>query len=148
MDTGINQVVKDGNGNAILFTALMAAIVANVLPTPADALYFSAQQKDKERLENGLITPSQYWRRDMIGYYAYTGGYYLIIFLALQALGGTYKNNARVLLAVLSGGLVLGVYGKNVSRDEEIPALHEQQSKALGKGAPACAPPPAVCTKF
>ena len=37
MDLGIGKVVGEGNGNAIIYTALLAAMVANALPTPADA---------------------------------------------------------------------------------------------------------------
>ncbi len=130
METGISKAVSDGNGNAIIYTALIAAIIANAMPTPADALYFRAQQKDKEKLENGEITPKQYWKRDMLGYYGYTAGYYLSLFLVMQAFGGDYKNNARVLIALISGGLILGVYNKNVKKDEVIAALHQQQKLA------------------
>jgi hypothetical protein len=129
METGIQKEINNGNGNVILYTALLAAIVANCTPTPADYFYFRAQQRDKEKLENGEITPKQYWRRDIAGYYGYTAGYYAIIFLTLQAIGGTYKNNARVLMALLSGGLIIGVYAKNVQKDEELQALHAQNKQ-------------------
>ncbi len=131
METGIEKVVQDGNGNAILYTALIAAIIANVTPTPADYFYFRAQQTDKEKLESGEITPKQYWTRDILGYYGYTAGYYLSIFLILQAFGGSYKTNSRVLIALLSGGLILSVYRKNIKKDEELQALHAQQQKSL-----------------
>lgn len=155
METGIEKVVKDGGGNAIIFTALLAAIVANVMPVPTDALYFRAQSADKLKLENGEITPKQYWKRDIIGYYSYTAGWYISLFVILQAVGGNYKNNARILLVLLSGGLIMGVYNKNVTKDEEIQKLHKQQQDALAKKigvstcaltpATACAPVPAVC---
>lgn len=159
MDTGIGKVVKDGGGNAIIFTALLAAIVANVLPTPADVLFFNAQSSDKTKLENGQITPKQYWMRDMLGYYGYTASWYLALFIILQAAGGSYKNNARILIAVLSAGLIVGVFNKNVKKDNELEDLKKQQQDALAKklGVPtcalyttpvasACAPVPAVCT--
>ena len=40
MDLGIGKVVNDGNGNAIIYTALLAGMIANALPTPADSIYF------------------------------------------------------------------------------------------------------------
>lgn len=130
MDTGISQVVKDGNGNALLFTAIAAAAIANIMPTPADYFYFKAQSRDKEKLEKGLITPKQYWTRDIAGYYLYTAGWYTAMFLTIQALGGTYKNNSRILLALLSGGLIIGVANQNIKRDEQIRALEKQQKNA------------------
>ena len=41
MDLGINKVINDGNGNTLLYTALIAAAIANTLPTPFDSIYFS-----------------------------------------------------------------------------------------------------------
>jgi hypothetical protein len=34
MDLGIAKVVNEGNGNAILYTALLGAMIANAVPTP------------------------------------------------------------------------------------------------------------------
>ncbi len=130
MDTGIQKAIKDGNGNAIIMTAVIAAAIANFLPTPADYFYFSAQSKNKEKLEKGEITPKQYWTRDILGYYSYTAIWYMSLFLILQAAGGTYKNNARILIALLSGGLVIGIAQKNIKRDEELQTLAQQHNIA------------------
>jgi len=40
MDLGINKVINDGNGNTIIYTALIAAMLANAVPTVADGIYF------------------------------------------------------------------------------------------------------------
>ena len=155
MDAGVEKIVKDGGGNTLIFTALLAAITANILPVPTDALYFRAQQRDKSRLENGEITPKQYWTRDILGYYSYTALWYIFLFTILQAVGGDYKNKARILMILLSGGLVIGVAQKNISRDEELEELKKQQQAALAKklGVSACAlsttapPVSAIATK-
>lgn len=135
METGINEVVKDGKGNAILYTALLAAVVANVMPTPFDSFYFSQEQKNKSKLEEGLITPAQYWKYDMLGYYGWTAAWYMSLFIILQAVGGEFKNNARILVVIASGGLLYAVYNKNVQRDNELQDLHQQQQQALLKRA-------------
>ena len=146
MDTGIGEVVKGGNGNAIIFTALLAAIVANVMPVPTDYLYFQAQQSDKEKLESGCITAKQYWTRDILGYYGYTASWYLFLFLILYSANGSYKNNSRILLALLSAGLIVSVYNKNITKDEQIQDLRNQQQEALAKklGVSKCAL--SICT--
>ena len=38
MDLGIKKVVDEGNGNTLIYTALIAAAIANTLPTPFDAI--------------------------------------------------------------------------------------------------------------
>ena len=38
MELGINKVIKEGNGNTIIYTALIAAAIANTLPTPFDGI--------------------------------------------------------------------------------------------------------------
>ena len=86
MDLGINKVVSDGNGNALIYTALIAAAVANAIPTVADGFYFSLQQKWKQELEEGKITAEQYWKRDIFHYYTITSGYYGVVLLTMVAL--------------------------------------------------------------
>ena len=123
MEIGIEKVVKEGNGNAIIITALVAAAIANALPTPADSLYFDMQQKIKQQFEEGTITPEQYWRKDIVNYYTYTAGWYLALVLIVLAFGGSFKNNARILIVLVSGGLVYGVYKKNVQKDIDLMKL-------------------------
>ena len=36
--SGFSEIIKSGNGNTLIITALLAAVVANALPTPADGL--------------------------------------------------------------------------------------------------------------
>jgi hypothetical protein len=45
MDLGIEKVVNEGNGNTLLYTALLAAAIANTLPTPFDSIYFRRVNK-------------------------------------------------------------------------------------------------------
>ena len=143
MDTGIGKAIKDGDGNAIIMTAVLAAAIANVLPTPMDSIYFSRQYKLKEDLEAGKITPEQYWWHDIGEYYLWTALWYAGIFVVLQAAGGTYQTRSRWLLALVSGGLVIGVAQKDIKRDKELIELKKQQSDSLSKGKVA----PPSCSK-
>lgn len=123
MNTGIEKVIKDGNGNAIIYTALLAALAANAIPTPMDAIYFSRQQKLKARLERGEISVNQYWYKDVGEYYVWTAAWYAGIFTVLMAAGGSYKTNARILLGMAGAGLVVGVMFRNIQKDKEIAGL-------------------------
>ena len=129
MNTGIEKVIKDGDGNAIIYTALIAAAAANLIPTPADSIYFMRQQKLKEQLEKGEISVEHYWYHDIGGYYLYTATYYGLIIATIAAIGGSYKTNARILLGLAGAGLVVGVMFRNIQKDKEIQALKDQYKK-------------------
>jgi hypothetical protein len=125
MDFGIGKALSDGNGNALIFTAVASAALANCIPTPADAIYFWRQQVDKQELEDNKITPKQYWTRDVIGYYGYTAAWYALVLTTMAAVGGTYQTKARILLGLLGAGVVIGVVAKNIQKDEELKNLNK-----------------------
>ena len=158
-NTGIGKAIKDGNGNALIMTAIFAAALANALPTPADSLYFEKQQVWKAQLEDGTITPKQYWIKDILNYYTFTAAWYVCVGAVLLAVGnGDYNRTAKLAILLVAGGLVVGVAQKNITKDEQIADLKKQQQDALAKKlgvsastlsatpVAACAPPvPAVC---
>lgn len=124
MNLGINKVVSEGNGNALIYTALIAAMAANAIPTVADGFYFSLQQKWKQELQEGKITPEQYWKRDILHYYTVTAGYYGVVLLTMLALNkNSFSTNSKILLGLLGGGLVVAVGMKNVQKDKQIAEL-------------------------
>ena len=124
MNLGIGKVIKEGNGNTIIYTALIAAMVANAIPTVADGFYFSLQQKWKQELQEGKITPEQYWGRDILNYYTITAGYYGVVLLTMLALNkNSFSTNSKILLGLLGGGLVIGVGMKNIQKDKQLAEL-------------------------
>jgi len=117
---GIGKVIDDGNGNAIIYTALIAAAIANTLPTPFDAIYFSRINKLERQFDSGEISAEKLEYHVAGEYYLWTSLWYLALFTGIYAFGGKYKNNARILLALVSGGLVLGAIQKNIEIDNEV----------------------------
>ena len=124
--SGFGEVIKSGNGNTLILTALIAAAVANALPTPADGLYFSMQQKIKEQLNNGEISPKEYWTKDILHYYTYTAGWYILLILLILAIGGKYQTNSKILIVLISGGFIFGVWKKNIEKDEALQKLQRE----------------------
>lgn len=120
MELGINNTIKNGGGDTLIYTALLSACLANFVPTPADAIFFWREQVDKDLLEKKEITPKQFWIRNTCGYYGYTAAYYALLFGTVYAIGGSYKTKARIILALLSGGLIVGVIAKNIQKDNKI----------------------------
>jgi hypothetical protein len=128
MDLGIEKVIKDGNGNTLIYTALIAAMLANAIPTVADGLYFSLQQKWKQQLNEGKITPEQYWSRDVGHYYTITAGYYAIVLATMLALNkNSFSKNSKILLGLVGGGVVVGVAMKNIQKDKKLAELNNNK---------------------
>ena len=119
----IKVALGKGDGNALIYTAILSAMIANVMPTPADAIYFWRQSVNKEKLEKGEITPTQYWTRDVLGYYSYTALWYGLVLTIIASTGGTYQTKAKILLATLGAGVVVGVVANNIKKDEKIKSL-------------------------
>ena len=120
MELGINKVIKEGNGNTIIYTALIAAAIANTLPTPFDGIYFSRVNTLKHKYDNKEISNERMEWQIAGEYYLWTSLWYLTLFAGVYAVGGTYKNNARVLLALVGGGIVVGAVNKNIQKDKEL----------------------------
>jgi hypothetical protein len=120
MDLGLKKVVDEGNGNTLIYTALLAAAIANTLPTPFDSIYFrrvNTLQRDYD--DNKITAESKEWH--IAGeYYLWTSLWYATLFTGVYAFGGKYKTNARILLAVVAGGLVIGAVNKNIEVDKQI----------------------------
>lgn len=124
MELGINKLIKGGNGNTVIYVALISAMLANAVPTIADGFYFSLQQKWKQELQDGKITPEQYWKRDILHYYTVTSAYYGVVLLTMLALNkNSFSTNSKILLGLLGGGLVVAVGMKNVQKDKQIAEL-------------------------
>ena len=122
MDLGIDKVIAEGNGNTLIYTALIAAAVANTLPTPFDGIYFRrVNQLQRDYDEKKITAENLEWH--VAGeYYLWTSLWYVALFTGIYALGGKYKNNAKILLALAASGLVIGAVSKNIQVDKEIEA--------------------------
>ena len=120
MDLGINKVINDGNGNTLLYTALISAAIANTLPTPFDSIYFRRVNKLQRDYDEDKITPETLEWHVAGEYYLWTSLWYGALFTGIYAFGGKYKTNARILLAVAAGGLVIGTVNKNIQINKEV----------------------------
>jgi len=103
----------------LLLAVGVGLILSDIVPTPADGLYFHIQQKNKEKLERKEITPSQYWTRDAIFYYALNPLWWCGVVGASMYFGKTYEQKRNIGLSLIAGGVVLGVLAKNIKKDEK-----------------------------
>ena len=120
MDLGIKKVVDEGNGNTLIYTALIAAAIANTLPTPFDSIYFRRVNKLQRDYDEDKITAEKLEWHIAGEYYLWTSLWYVTLFTGVYAFGGKYKNNARILITLAAGGLVLGAVNKNIEVNNQI----------------------------
>ena len=128
MDLGINKVVSEGNGNTLIYTALIAAAVANILPTPFDGIYFRRVNTLQREYDEKKITAEKLEWHVAGEYYLWTSAWYVALFTGIYAFGGKYKNNAKILLALAAGGLVIGSVQKNIKVNKEIEAKKQNNA--------------------
>jgi hypothetical protein len=119
MVNSISSAVKSGHGNAILYAGAIGLLLSDVIPTPADALYFKLQQVQKEKLQKKEITPKQYWTRDALYYYGLNPLWWAIVLGALYYTKGDYNQKAKVGLGLLASGVVVAILHSNIKKDEE-----------------------------
>jgi len=122
MDLGIDKVVAEGNGNTLIYTALIAAAVANTLPTPFDGIYFRRVNTLQREYDEKKITAENLEWHVAGEYYLWTSLWYVALFAGIYAVGGKYKDNAKILLALAASGLVIGAVQKNIKINKEIEA--------------------------
>jgi hypothetical protein len=120
MDLGIKKVVDDGNGNTLIYTALIAAAIANTLPTPFDGIYFRRVNTLQRKYDENKISPESLEWHIAGEYYLWTSLWYVTLFTGVYAFGGKYKTNARILLTLAAGGMVLGAVNKNIQVNKEL----------------------------
>jgi len=122
MDLGIDKVVSEGNGNTLIYTALIAAAVANTLPTPFDSIYFRRVNTLQREYDDKKISAENLEWHVAGEYYLWTSLWYVALFAGIYSFGGKYKDNAKILLALAGSGLVIGAVAKNIKINKEIEA--------------------------
>ncbi len=111
--------MHDNHKIKLLYAVGIGLILSDIIPTPADSIYFIQQQKNKELLEKKQITPEQYWTRDVIMYYGLNPLWWASI-LGISALtGNTFEQKRNILIALIAGGAVLTVIHRNIKKDNE-----------------------------
>lgn len=120
MKQSISGAIKGGHGEAVLYAGAIGLILSDIIPTPADAIYFRQMAKNKQKLEKGEITPKQYWSREALMYYGLNPIYWTLVLGAIYFTKGGYTNKLKVGLSILAAGSVIGVLNKNIKEEEKL----------------------------
>jgi uncharacterized membrane protein YkvI len=111
--------LQQDTNTKLLIAVGVGLILSDIIPTPADAVYFNYQQKNKVKLEKGEITPKQYWIRDAVAYYGLNPLWWTGVLGASLLIGKDFKQKRNLLIGLVAGGAVLTILHRNIKRDEE-----------------------------
>ena len=115
----ISGVVKGEHAIGALYLGLAVAMLADMIPHPMDAVYFNLQKKNRDKFISGVITPKQYWRRNVISYYLCDAIWWGFLLGVAVSVGGKTKDKLVVVGSVLGAGAVIGIINNNIRKDEE-----------------------------
>jgi len=132
----IKDVSQSKYATAALYAFLGGLVISDMLPTPADAVFFNYSKKLRDDFYNKKITPSQYWRREAIGYYGFNVAWWLLVAGVIIATKGTAQTKLKVASAIIGGGAVIAIIHKNIRKDEKQQELEGQQKLELLKQHP------------
>lgn len=115
----IKQAINSGHGLAVLYAGFVGLVLSDIIPTPGDALYFYRQRMLKNKLNQGEITPKQYWIKDAAGYYLYNSAWWALVFGTVLLSKGDFNQKLKLSMAIMGGGIVGAVLIKNIKKDTE-----------------------------
>lgn len=115
----ISSANESGHGTALIYAGLFGLLLSDIIPTPADALYFKYQSKLKDQIHSNEITPKQYWLRDAASYYFLNPIWWIIVILIITNIKGDSKKKLKFSLGIIAAGLVVTVIYKNIKKDEQ-----------------------------
>lgn len=107
------------NKTGLLYATLVGLWLSDVLPTPGDAVYFYYTKKWRDQWSNGELTSKQYWFRQGAGYYLFNSTWWLLVGTAVYFTPGTFKDKMKIGLMLAGTGAVIGVFARNIKKDEE-----------------------------
>ena len=105
----ILDATQGPHANGVLYAGAVGLLLSNIIPTPADALYFHREKKLKEKWDNKEITPEKYWQKTATAYYVYKPVWWGLVISAMYFTKGDVKDKAKIGLMIVGAGAVVGI---------------------------------------
>jgi hypothetical protein len=113
----ILDATQGPHANGVLYAGAVGLLLSNIIPTPADALYFHREKKLKEKWDNKEITPEKYWQKTATAYYVYKPVWWGLVISAMYFTKGDVKDKAKIGLMIVGAGAVVGIIYRNYTKD-------------------------------
>lgn len=101
----------------LLYAGMLGLIASDIIPTGGDFLYFKKHKEWRDKWAKGELTSKQYWTRELLGYYTFNSGWWLMVGLAVY-FTPKYENKLKVGLALIGTSAVAAIIYKNITKDE------------------------------
>lgn len=137
----IGNASKGEYGAGVLYAGAVGLILSDIIPTPADAIYFYTEKKLRDKWKNGEITPEKYWKKTAMAYYLYNPIWWILVLAVIYNIEGDLAKKAKIGLAIAGAGAVFGIIYRNYSQDikqirEEVLATQEPKVEFAGTEKP------------
>ncbi len=115
----INSVSHSQFATGALYAGVIGLMVSDLIPTPADAVYFNSDKKLREKRESGTLTPEEYLEKSASNYYVYNAVWWGLVALTTFYTKGSTETKLMVLCSLIGGGAVASVLYTNVKKDKQ-----------------------------
>lgn len=132
----IHGAAKGDFGAGILYAGAVGLILSDIIPTPADAFYFYREKQLRDKWKAGKITPEKYWQKIATAYYIYNPIWWSLVLVLLYTTKGDIPQKAKIGLAVIGIGAVVGMLYRNKKKDiveiQKIENIEEPEEQFTG----------------
>ena len=104
----------------ILYAVGLGLFLSDLIPTPADAVYFNYVRENRLKLESKQITPKKYWTNEALAYYGLNAIWWASVIGASYALGKDFTQKRNIFIGLIAGGATLAILHKNIKKDTEL----------------------------
>jgi hypothetical protein len=101
-----------------LYAGLIGLLLSDLIPTPADALYFHHERTLRNRWKDNDILPNDYWEKSASNYYLYNAAWWALVGLATIYTKGTAEDKILTMGGLIGAGAVISVIYTNIQKDK------------------------------
>ena len=113
----ILEATEGRHASGVLYAGAVGILLSNIIPTPAEALFYHTEKKLRDKWDNDEITAEKYWQKTASAYYLYKPVWWGVVITAMYFTKGDVKNKAKIGLIMVTAGAVVGIIYKNYTKD-------------------------------
>ncbi len=120
--SNISPITEGKYANALLYAGVFAFMAMDFIPSPADAIYAEAEKTNREKWQQGLISPQDYYRKSLNTYYNFAQPAWWILGVGVIFFwDGDFKQKLTVAMATLATGAAVGFFfSKGLKKPEQL----------------------------
>jgi hypothetical protein len=137
----ILKASKGEYGAGVLYAGAVGLALSDMIPTPANALYFYTEKKLRDKWKAGEITPEKYWKKTAMAYYVGKPIWWILVLGVVFHVDGDLTKKAKIGLTMVGVGAIIGIIYKKYSQDineikTEVLATQEPKIEFAGNQKP------------